>query len=170
MTSAARTTSGVVRQTLFILPLALIGCGEGRAAEDLTGASAALDAMRSTVLEAVLGKDASAIASLFADNAVAHDFDGQLIAGRKAIEARVAAVLPRVQAYSLTSQRFEAGGDLAYDQETFQLTLAAAGGGEPQTITGHQLVIIQRQPDGTWKVVQCGSWVGVAAGMEGMHH
>ncbi|MDP2958219.1 MAG: SgcJ/EcaC family oxidoreductase [Longimicrobiales bacterium] len=164
------TTSGAVRRTLFILPLALIGCGEGRAAEDTTGASAALDAMRSTVLEAVLGKDASAIASLYADDAVVHDFNGQLLTGRTAIEARVAAVLPRVEAYSLTSHRFEGSGDLAYDQETFQLTMAAADGGEPRTITGHHLVIIKRQPDGTWKVVQSGSWAGVAAGMEGMHH
>lgn len=126
--------------------------------------------MKAAVLDGFLRKDPAAIAALFSEQAELLGPDGRAITGRSAIEARIAEVLPRVQAYSIGSARSHAAGELAYDRETFHLTMAAADGAEPRTIIGHHLVILERQRDRSWKVVLSGWWVPAPADEAGMHH
>jgi uncharacterized protein (TIGR02246 family) len=149
----------------LVLLVVLGACG--RAAQppvEEETASQALSAMTTALQDAVVRRDAAAIASLFADSAVLHELDGATLTGRQAIEARIMAVLPRLQGYSISSQRLESSGDLAFDAQTFQLTLAVEDG-EPRTLAGHQLVILRRQPDRTWKVIRSGAWIAPAAGV-----
>ena len=145
---------------LLLVALAIAGCGLERLANDTASALAALESMQASVLDAVVRKDPAPLVALFADDAVVHGADGTAFEGKDAIAARIAALMPRVQAYSLTSRHLEASGDLAYDDATFNLTLAGVDGGSSQALIGTTVLVLRRQPDRTWRIIQAGSWLG----------
>ena len=157
----------VVRRILPVLACVVVGCaGPEPVVDEGAAVAAALDTMRTALQSAVVARDAAALAALFADDAVLHEVDGSVVTGRAAIEARIAAVLPGVAGYALTSQRTDVGGDLAVDHQLFQLTLAE--GAEPRVLHGNQLVVLRRGPDGSWRVAHTGAWLG--ASPEPHHH
>jgi uncharacterized protein (TIGR02246 family) len=144
------------RRIALVAAALLLGCAQ----DDAGGPSAAavVEAMKNAVTDAVIRKDPAALGALFAEDAVVLEPDGRILEGRAAIEARLAELLPRVQAYSLSSRRLEQSNDLAYDQETFGLTLAG-GDGSNRHLTGHQLIVLRRQQGGHWTIVRSGSWL-----------
>src|SRR5688572_28011584 len=86
--------------------LLLAACAEAAPADDTAAsAAAAVEAMTTAVQDAVVRRDPATIGALFADDAVLLEPDGRVLDGRLAIEARIAELMPRVQGYSLTSQR-----------------------------------------------------------------
>jgi uncharacterized protein (TIGR02246 family) len=135
----------------------LVGCARGDA-DGGPSAAADVEAMKNALTEAVIRKDPAALATLFAEDAVVVEPNGRILEGRAAIEARIAEVLPQVQAYSLSPRRLEESEELAYDQETFGLTLAGVDG-SIRNLTGHHLVVLRRQPGGNWTIVRSGSWL-----------
>ena len=151
---------------LLMVALATAGCGLERLANDTASAQAALETMQASILDAVVRKDPAPIIALFADDAILHDVNGMAIEGKVAIGARIAALMPRVQAYSLSSRHLEASGDLAYDDATFNLTLAGVDGGAAQQLIGSTVLVLKRQPDRTWRVIQAGSWLGMQPEMD----
>ena len=152
------------------LSFVLAACGSKK--EDPGGV---VEPLKAAVSNAFIRHDATALAGLFADSAVVVAPDGRLLEGREAIQRVLTQLLPTVHGYSITSRRTVVDGDLAWDQETFQLALAADSGAD-RTITGHQLVILRRQADGAWKIVESGAWAAPPTpmtdmpGMPGMTH
>ena len=144
----------------------LAGCGQGDA-DGGPSAAADVEAMKNAVTDAVIRKDPTALGALFAEDAVMLMPDGGILEGRAAIAARIAELFPQVQAYSLSSRRLEESEELAYDQETFGLTLANVDG-SVRNLTGHQLVVLRRQPGGNWEIVRSGSWL-VPLGTDSVH-
>ena len=146
-----------LRGEIVLAALLLTACAR-EAASDESAASTAVEAMKATLTDALIHKDPAMVAALYSEDAVVLEPDGRVLEGRPAIAARIAALLPHVHGYSISSRRLDASGQLAYDRETFQLTLADQDAA-PRTITGHQIVVLRRQADGTWRIVQSGSWV-----------
>ena len=125
-------------------------------------ARAAVTRMTELLQNAVARREALAITELFAEDAVLHLPGEPPLEGRDAIGARIAEVLPRVLGYSLSSQRFDAGGQVAWEAQVFELTLSGPSG-DPIDFDGHQLVVFGLQPDGSWKIARAGSWLAPAA-------
>jgi uncharacterized protein (TIGR02246 family) len=136
----------------------LSGCVRGDATDGGLSAAAEVELMKSALTDAVVRKDPGPLAALFAEDAVVVEPDGRILEGRDAIAARIAELLPRVQAYSISSQRLEESGELAYDQETFGVTLTGVDGSS-RNLSGHQLVVLRRPPGGNWTIVRSGSWL-----------
>jgi ketosteroid isomerase-like protein len=134
--------------------------------DDEASAAAAMETMQAKLLEAMTRKDPAPIVELFADDAVVHNPSGTMTTGKEAIAARIAAQFPRMKGYTLSSTTLEASGDLAYGHATFQLTLDPGPLGGRQDLVGMMVVVMKRQPDRAWKLIELGSWIGEPAEMD----
>ena len=56
--------------------------------------------------------------------------------------------------FELTSAEIEIAGTWAFDRGTYRLRAEARAGGNPLEDHGKYLVVLQRQPDGSWKVAR----------------
>jgi uncharacterized protein (TIGR02246 family) len=146
-----------------VLASLLAGCTSAQT----TNGAAIVDTVKAGLADAFVRHDAAALAGLFAEDGVVIAPDGTLLEGRSAIQKALTAMLPGVRGYSITSRRTEVDGGIAYDQETFQVTLATDGAAE-RTITGHQLVVLRRAPDGGWRIVESGAWSAPPQPMDDM--
>lgn len=56
---------------------------------------------------------------------------------------------------TLTSERQEVAGDMAYDRGTYSFTMTPkAPNAKPITDTGRYVVVLRKQADGSWKLVE----------------
>lgn len=53
----------------------------------------------------------------------------------------------------MTPTAFDASGDLAYDSGHYSQDVTPPGG-QPMKVSGHYVVVLKRQADGAWKIVQ----------------
>ena len=161
--SVARALGGL----LWVLPLGLAACGGGGSDDAAASARAAIDAMKDSLLTAYLRKDPAAIAAFYTEDAIVHDESGMAIVGRPAIQAKVGDLMTEITGYSINSRRLEAAGDLAYEQQTFNVSYLGPDGDVPQEIVGFQLLVLKRQADGAWKIIESGTWNNMPLDM---HH
>ena len=159
--------------TLALASLVLAGASGCSPARD--DASDAASAMQAAVQQALTGKDPAPIVALFTDSAVGHAPNGTLTVGKAAIAERIAGQFPRVKGYQIGPRAFESSGDLAYGNATFKITLDPGPNGDAAELVGFMVVVMKRQPDRSWKLIDVGSWIGEAdTGMDhdmpGMDH
>ncbi len=93
-----------------------------------------------------------AVMALYADDAVSMPPDAPARTGKEEIRAAFVAVLEE-NTVQLTSQVDEVrvSGDLAFLRAAYDETVTPKAGGEPTQLHGKWLVILERQPDGSWK-------------------
>ncbi|TMQ47263.1 MAG: DUF4440 domain-containing protein [Candidatus Eisenbacteria bacterium] len=102
-------------------------------------------------VQAVLAGDGSAGLALHTADAVRMPPNERDIRGRAALEAALRGAAKPPTAFTLTSTEIDGRGDLAYAVETFSITLPGAKETtKPVTQTGRGLVIMRKQPDGSW--------------------
>jgi ketosteroid isomerase-like protein len=97
----------------------------------------------------VLASDWAADAALRTEDAVRLPPNGAAIRGRAAIQAALAQV-DTVLDYTMSAVELDGRGDLAYAWVAYSLTSVLQGSVEPIRDTGKALVILQKQPDGSW--------------------
>jgi uncharacterized protein (TIGR02246 family) len=100
--------------------------------------------------EAVLAKDAGAVAALYTEDATEMPPDTRARQGRPAILFAYEAPGPTMSAFTVTSVETDGRDGLAYDRGTWKATIAVEGAEEPTTDTGKYLCIARRQNDGSW--------------------
>ncbi|MDH3292335.1 MAG: SgcJ/EcaC family oxidoreductase [Gemmatimonadota bacterium] len=90
--------------------------------------------------------------ALYADDAVSMPPDAPARTGKEEIRAAFVAFLEE-NTVQLTSQVDEVrvSGDLAFLRVAYDETVTPKAGGEPTQLHGKWLVILERQPDGSWK-------------------
>jgi len=112
---------------------------------------AALNAMRTAHVEAVLARDVDAAVDVYAEDALWWGADAPAVEGRAAIQA---AIEPQpgmtVQDFDITSIEIDGYGDVAFDRGTFRQTIVIEGAEEPITVVGKYVLIARKQADGTW--------------------
>lgn len=96
-----------------------------------------------------LGSDWAADAALYAEDAVELPPNGAPIRGRVAIQA-ARAQLDRVSDFTMNIAEIDGSGDFAYAWNSYSLTTVLAGAADAITDTGKALVILRKQPDGSW--------------------
>ncbi len=111
---------------------------------------AALEDLRTALVQAWLAGDCDAAAAIYAEDAVSLPQDAPIVEGRTAIRAGCEAEEATTQDASITSLQVDGYGDLAFDRGTWSQTFVSEGMAEPVTIAGKYLVIYRKQADGSW--------------------
>ena len=115
--------------------------------------TAAINKLRDDFLAAFNANDAVKVADLFSEDAVMLPADRPAAEGRAAIQAYEQSIFSAFKAgITLGSQETQFEGNWAFDRGTYEMTLAPKAGGNEMKVSGKYLVLIKRQPDGSWKV------------------
>lgn len=96
-----------------------------------------------------LAGDWEADAVLYTEDAVRLPPNGPPIRGRAAIQAAMAQV-DTVLDFTFNTVEIDGRGDLAYVWNSYSVTSVPEGAVEPTTATGKAILILRKQPDGSW--------------------
>ncbi len=134
--------------TAMFMPLASWGRQATTTQADVEAIKALLDEYCTTVNTG----DLDGYSALFADDAMSMPPTAPARTGKEGIRSAVGALLEE-NTVQLTSQIVDVrvSGDLAFLHVTYNETVTPKAGGEPTEYHGLWLVILQRQPDGSWK-------------------
>jgi len=159
-----------MKYTRMALVLALVPClgliscaqqegqeeGMEMAAMDMEALGAEMTQLEAAWEEAYEGGDATALAGLYAEDAVYMAPYGDALRGRAAVEARLAEQMEMMSERQITIERTDYGGsgDLAYGIGTYTLDMQMGMGdmAQPMTDNGKYVTLARRGADGSWKI------------------
>jgi uncharacterized protein (TIGR02246 family) len=122
-------------------------------AADPAADTAAIGEVRSQFQTAYNAGDATALAALFADDAVSMPDHHASVEGKAAIQQHLSEIFTEYTGnISITPGDTEVSGDMAHEPGTYTLTLTPKGQGNPVMENGKYLVVLKRQGDGSWKI------------------
>ena len=87
----------------------------------------------------------------------AHDMEpGQpTLVGASAVQEGLMGLFQQNSAQiEITGEKTDVSGDMAYDRGTYRNTITPKAGGAAMTEEGRYLVVLKRQADGSWKLVE----------------
>jgi len=152
----------MVRNTSLIVYLALAtltaGCSNAPAPPPDTRAAdvQAVKDIEAASLKDAAAKDADKWATYFAEDASGLFPGDGMLNGKAGIKAAMATYFADPN-FSLTLQSTRAmaskGGDMAYSQGTYTMTVTNPKTKKPMTHKGKYLTVYTKQTDGSWKVV-----------------
>jgi len=111
----------------------------------------AIDSVRTAYVDAIKSGDAAAVLALYTDDIVEMPPNMPVRDGKSDVEA-AAGTDPRPTSFSLTPVETNGVGNLAYDRGTYAASMMVEGMDEPMTDMGKYLVLLRKQPDGSWLI------------------
>ena len=113
----------------------------------------AIDVVNRRDVQFALANDADMMMSQWTDDIVLLQQGAPVMRGRAAIaEAFRSIQRPEIVGYALDIQEVEVVGDFAFQWGTYSYAMRPHGGGESVHTSGKIMRILQRQPDGSWKI------------------
>ena len=117
----------------------------------------AIEALNQHDVKAVLASDTDAIVSQWTDDFVVIPPAGQIVRGRPANAAAAEQGKEQMQAlipvdYVVEFEEITVTGEYAFEWGTYRGAARPRAGGSDVTYSGKLMRILQRQPDGTWKM------------------
>ena len=150
------------RLTVALVALAFAACAKTADQEQETSTKesgddeAAIAQIRDGWGTAWKAADATTLSSYYAADAVNMQNHQPSANGaaeiKSADEAAFAEMAPND--ITITSEKLDITGDVAYDRGTYSLSVTPKAGGAAMTETGRYLVVLKRQSDGSWKIVE----------------
>jgi uncharacterized protein (TIGR02246 family) len=139
-----------------------MACGRGTTSDEstnewnLTQDRAAIGKTRQEYVSAWKAADAERIASVYIDDALVLYPNQPAISGRPAIVGYFKSFFAEFiqDSFELTSTEIEIVGPWAFDRGVYRWRGVPKTGGEPIEDHGKYLVILRRQPDGSWRVAR----------------
>jgi uncharacterized protein (TIGR02246 family) len=107
--------------------------------------------------QATLARDVDAAVALYTDDAVILPAGAPVVVGKDAIRDYIAGEFASdavTTEFVFTSIQTDGAGDLAFDRGTWTWTGTVPGAAEPLTSVGKYLIVVRRQPDGSWLLVE----------------
>lgn len=133
-----------------------VGCQQGPPPAPPQNRAAELEKinqLRDQFAAAYSSGEAEAVAALYTADAVVLPSNSPAAEGQQAILELYKRQLSQGPAkIRIASQETELAGDWAYDRGSVTITLTPKGAKGPVEIPARYLVILRRQPDGSWKV------------------
>jgi uncharacterized protein (TIGR02246 family) len=160
------------RVPILLLSLSIAGCAKGAddavpAPDSASGvasatesnasdAGQAIDAAMARYVDAVKRGDAAAIAAAHTIDAIVVMPSGPAMKGKSALTKGFADMLTASSVVRLLSSNVErkVDGDLAVETGTFEVTMQPKTPGAERTDKGQYMVVWQRQPDGSWRILR----------------
>ena len=117
----------------------------------------AIEELNQHDVKAALASDTDAIISQWTDDFTVLPPTGPILRGKSANSAVVEQGKEQWKAlvpvdYSVDFEEVIVSGDYAFEWGTFRSAVRPRDGGEPLTSSGKLMRILQRQPDGSWKM------------------
>ena len=130
-----------------------VGCSP-REECDAEAVTAAVNEIWSQYSSSLISGDIDAWLSLWTDDGIQMPPDSPPVIGMEQIRARNTAVSDQftVDSIEITNEEVRVAGDWAYARGTYTATLTPRQGGEALFIDGKYMTILERQPDGSWKI------------------
>ena len=99
--------------------------------------------------------DAVATAGLFTDDAILMPPNEAAVVGKEAIQSNSQARFDEFKSeHGATSEEIELADQWAYGRGSYTLKLTPKAEGEALEDSGKYLVIVERQPDGSWRIAR----------------
>ena len=112
--------------------------------------------VRDSWMTAWQAADAAALAALYEPEGVDMQNHQPTLLGadafRNSMASQFASATPTNIA--LTPEKTVVSGDLAYDRGLYSVTMQPKAGGQPVIDSGRYLVVLRKQADGSWKIVE----------------
>jgi uncharacterized protein (TIGR02246 family) len=113
----------------------------------------AIEAVNKRDVQYALANDAAMMMSQWTDDFVLLPSDGPIMRGRSVIaDAFRGAESPQILDYVLDIQEVRVLGDHAFQWGTYHYSMRPRSGGGTIHTSGKLMRILQRQPDGSWKI------------------
>ena len=150
-------TAFSMRWTVIPIALAFAAC-QPPPTEEPSGLSqgdlAALDGLAAQFTEAALTGAWTDLAALYTEDAVRMPTNQTAVEGRAAIQAALEQQAEVITELTITPLVTAGLGDLAYQKGTYSVTMTVEGLPEPMSDTGKYLVVVRKQPDGSWLMAE----------------
>lgn len=128
------------------------GCSP-REEADAEAVTAAVNEIWSQYSSSLNSGDIDAWLSLWTDDGIQMPPNSPPVVGKEKIRARNKAVLDQFTFdMGITNEEVRLAGDWAYARGTYAATLTPKQAGEVIFIDGKYMTILERQPDGSWKI------------------
>ena len=145
-----------MKKLFLVLAALLVFAASGCAPKvDVEAERAAIRGLHDECVKAVQAKDVGRFLSCFTDDAMWFPPNAPLIKGKEAIREFVSEAMAHPDfavSHELGKVEVSRSGDLAYLTYAYELTLNDPEG-KPVTDRGKDIYILQKQPDGAWKIV-----------------
>jgi len=117
----------------------------------------AIEALNQHDVAATMAQDLRAIVSQWTDDFVVIPGTGDIVRGRSVNAANAERAMEQMRGivpvdYDLNVEEITVSGDYAFEWGTYLGTARPNGGGSDITYSGKFMRILQRQPDGSWKM------------------
>jgi uncharacterized protein (TIGR02246 family) len=104
---------------------------------------------------AIKNKDIPWLLTFITDDAVFLTSNTPPLKGKKAVESLYRNIFARFNVeQKSTTEEIEVAGDRAFTWGTDALTLTPVAGGNPIKLKGYGMTILQRRPDGSWRIMR----------------
>lgn len=154
---------------ILFLPLVFLACEQPQAGDAESGAEATAertatpadaDAVEAEVarirdawVQAAEAGDAATVASLYAEDARMAGMSDEPAEGRQSIQDALTTGFEGLSNLDVSSTELVVGSDVVSDMGTFTQSVRTPDGQE-QSVSGQYIVVLRRQADGSWKIVQ----------------
>src|SRR5688572_16049286 len=113
----------------------------------------AIEAVNQQDVQFALANNSDGMMSQWTDDIVLLPAAGPIMRGRSAIgEAFKGVESPEIVDYVLDIQEVKVLGDHAFQWGTYHYSVRPPSGGKPARVGGKLMRILQRQPDGSWRI------------------
>jgi uncharacterized protein (TIGR02246 family) len=144
-----------MRRGKLTLTLALILLGISTATPSSPSIADEIARVRSQWADDLRNKRLEEITALYAPDAAFLSGDVGRVTGRPAIHELCKKVMAAVTSNMVMhSVRTEHSGDIAFDSGDYEETMTKASDGTSQNSKGSYLMVLKRQPDGKWLIVE----------------
>ncbi len=136
--------------TLFVI----IGCGKQNEV-DVETDIAAINELWIQYAGSLNSGDIDSWISLWTDNGIQMAPDAPAVIGKEQIRAKFESMFAKfILNIVITNKEVRVAGDLAFSRGTYTLSLTPKAEGETIMIDGKYLSIMERQTDGSWKILR----------------
>jgi uncharacterized protein (TIGR02246 family) len=144
-----------IRSAVLPLTMALLFLGAAGSGASSPSIADEIARVRSQWADDLRNKRLEEITALYAPDAAFLSGDVGRVTGRPAIHELCKTVMAAVTSNMVMhSVRTEHSGDIAFDSGDYEETMTKASDGTSQNSKGSYLMILKRQPDGKWLIVE----------------
>ena len=128
---------------------------EAEPAVDVEADIAAINELWNQYASAVTTGDLDLWISLWTDNGIQMAPDAPAVIGKEQIRAKYESIFGQVIfKMAITNEEVRVAADWAFSRGTYTASITPKAGGETTEIDGKYLTILERQTDGSWKIVR----------------